>query len=189
LPDYAKTPVWHRDFEASKKTSTKLPSGVKRMLEVLTASAVFVTECSLPQVLHYNAHHPGQYLRHREKGPRNSGLAQTTQQRECVGSAAIKKYVQAGRFQTGREGAKLTNPFNTFWTQKPSTPCWPPDLRLIPRLPNTLNYRAVQPGTASAASVASACLPCNPAGTHALRRVRIATVSTKCLGHHTCRAG
>jgi hypothetical protein len=55
IPDFAKSLVWQKDFEALKN-QYHIAQQQFRMLELLDGQLQFlVTECSLPQLLYYNA--------------------------------------------------------------------------------------------------------------------------------------
>ena len=54
IPDYAKSLVWQKDYEALKN-QYHIAQQQYRMLDLLDGQVQFlVTECSLPQVLYYN---------------------------------------------------------------------------------------------------------------------------------------
>jgi hypothetical protein len=54
IPDYAKSLVWQKDYEALKN-QYHIAQQQFRMLELLDGQVQFlITECSLPQILYYN---------------------------------------------------------------------------------------------------------------------------------------
>lgn len=54
IPDYAKSLVWQKDYEALKN-QYHIAQQQYRMLELLDGQVQFlITECSLPQILYYN---------------------------------------------------------------------------------------------------------------------------------------
>ena len=57
IPDYSKLLVWQKDFEGLKN-QYQIAQRQFEMLDLLDGQVQFlVTECSLPQLLYYNAHY------------------------------------------------------------------------------------------------------------------------------------
>lgn len=107
LPDYAKFLVWHKDHEGLKN-QYQIAQRQHEMIELLDGQVQFlVTECSLPQVLYYNAHYPDNICdiaKTRQKIL--SWHAQHSNVNVLV-QRGDKKYVQTGRFQTEDEARQI----------------------------------------------------------------------------------
>jgi hypothetical protein len=140
LPDYAKTLVWHKDHEALKN-QYQIAQRQNEMLEVLDGQVQFlVTECPLPQLLHYNAHYPDNIcdiaktrLKILEWHKQHNNVNVLTQRGE-------KKYVQAGRFQSEDEARQIDRSIQNMLDEEgiPYT-VLAPDFEAITAFANTLS--------------------------------------------------
>ncbi|MBP6717599.1 MAG: hypothetical protein KA173_01890 [Rhodoferax sp.] len=140
LPDYAKTLVWHRDFEALKN-QYQIAQRQNEMLEVLDGQVQFlVTECSLPQMLHYNAHYPDNIC---DIAKTRLKILEWHQQHHNVNVLAQrgdKKYVQAGRFQSEDEARQIDQSIQRLMdTEGIPYTVVAPDFETITAFANTLN--------------------------------------------------
>lgn len=107
IPDYAKSLVWQKDFEALKN-QYQVAQRQFEMLELLDGQVQYlVTECSLLQVLYYNEHYKENIC----------DIAKTRQQIlswygvhdniNILVERGEKKYSQTGRFQTESEACAI----------------------------------------------------------------------------------
>ena len=99
VPDYAKSLVWQKDFEALKN-QYQIAQRQFEMLELLDGQVQFlVTECSLPQVLYYNEHYPENIC---DVAKTRLKILDWYKQHNNVNilvERGDKKYVHTGRFQ------------------------------------------------------------------------------------------
>lgn len=107
LPDYAKFLVWHKDFEGLKN-QYQIAQRQNEMIALLDGQVQYlVTECSLPQMLYYNAHYPDNICDIAKT--RQTILAWYGQHSNVniLVQRSAKKYVQTGRFQTEDEARQI----------------------------------------------------------------------------------
>jgi len=108
IPDFAKALVWQQDYEALRN-QYQIALQQYRMLEALDGQVQFlVCECSLPQLLYYNEHHPDNIC----------DLDKTRQQilewhgaftnvNVVVQRNPDRRYVRAGRFQDETQAMEM----------------------------------------------------------------------------------
>ena len=99
VPDYAKSLVWQKDFEALKN-QYQIAQRQFQMIELMDGQVQFlVTECSLPQVLYYNEHYPENIC---DVAKTRLKILDWYKQHNNVNilvERGDKKYVHTGRFQ------------------------------------------------------------------------------------------
>lgn len=140
LPDYAKSLVWHKDFEALKN-QYQIAQRQNEMIELLDGQVQFlVTECSLPQVLYYNAHYPDNIC---DIGKTRQKILSWHQQHSNVNvlvQRSDKKYVQTGRFQNEDEARAIDAALKKTLDDEglPYTQV-PPEFEAINAFANSLN--------------------------------------------------
>lgn len=107
IPDYAKSLVWQKDFEALKN-QYQIAQRQFQMIELMDGQVQYlVTECSLPQVLYYNGHYPDNIcdvaktrLKILEWYKRHNNV-------NVLVERGDKKYVHTGRFQDEDEARQI----------------------------------------------------------------------------------
>ncbi len=107
IPDFAKSLVWQKDFEALKNQYF-IAQQQFRMLELLDGQLQYlVTECSLPQLLYYNESYdenicdiPKTRLQILEWYKQHNNV-------NIVVERSDKKYVHTGRFQQEEEARQI----------------------------------------------------------------------------------
>lgn len=100
IPDYAKSLVWQKDYEALKN-QYHIAQQQYRMLELLDGQVQFlITECSLPQILYYNQNYADNIC-DVEKTRKQivEWYRQFNNVNVMVERDADKPYVHTGRFQ------------------------------------------------------------------------------------------
>ncbi|MDP1656680.1 MAG: hypothetical protein Q8K91_01195 [Hylemonella sp.] len=100
IPDYAKSLVWQKDYEALKN-QYHIAQQQFRMLELLDGQVQYlITECSLPQILYYNEHYADNIC-DVEKTRKQivEWYRQFNNVNVVVERDADKPYVHTGRFQ------------------------------------------------------------------------------------------
>jgi len=118
IPDFAKSLVWQKDFEALKN-QYHIAQQQFRMLELLDGQVQYlVTECSLPQLLYYNAHYEENIC----------DVAKTRQQIlawygqhnnvNVVVERSERKYVQTGRFQPEEQARAIDRALRATLTRE-----------------------------------------------------------------------
>ncbi|MDO9196880.1 AAA family ATPase [Rhodoferax sp.] len=99
IPDYAKSLVWQKDFEALKN-QYQIAQRQFQMIELMDGQVQFlVTECSLPQVLYYNEHYAENIC---DVAKTRLKILDWYKQHNNVNilvERGDKKYVHTGRFQ------------------------------------------------------------------------------------------
>nr|WP_304746976.1 hypothetical protein [Rhodoferax sp.] len=99
IPDYAKSLVWQKDFEALKN-QYQIAQRQFQMIELMDGQVQFlVTECSLPQVLYYNEHYAENIC---DVAKTRLKILEWYKQHNNVNilvERGDKKYVHTGRFQ------------------------------------------------------------------------------------------
>ena len=107
IPDYAKSLVWQKDFEALKNQYF-IAQQQFRMLELLDGQLQFlVTECSLPQLLYYNEHFDENIC---DVAKTRLQIRQWYKQHNNVNvlvERGDKKYLTTGRFQDEEEARRI----------------------------------------------------------------------------------
>lgn len=99
IPDYAKSLVWQRDFEALRN-QYQIAQRQYEMINLLDGQVQFlVTECPLPQVLYYNEHYEHNIC---DVAKTREHILEWYRQHNNVNivvERGDKKYVHTGRFQ------------------------------------------------------------------------------------------
>ena len=107
IPDFAKSLVWQKDFEALKNQYF-IAQQQFRMLELLDGQLQYlVTECSLPQLLYYNEHYDENIC---DRAKTRLQILQWYKQHNNVNivvERGDKKYVHTGRFQEEEEARAM----------------------------------------------------------------------------------
>ncbi len=107
IPDFAKSLVWQKDFEALKN-QYYIAQQQFRMLELLDGQLQYlVTECSLPQLLYYNEHYDENIC---DVAKTRQQILQWYKQHDNVNivvERSDKKYVHTGRFQEETEAREI----------------------------------------------------------------------------------
>lgn len=107
IPDYAKSLVWQRDFEALKN-QYQIAQRQFEMLELLDGQVQFlVSECSLPQVLYYNEHYAENIC---DVPKTRAKILQWYKQHNNVNvmvERGDKKYIHTGRFQDEEQARNI----------------------------------------------------------------------------------
>ncbi|MDO8699742.1 MAG: hypothetical protein Q7J75_04890 [Rhodoferax sp.] len=107
IPDYAKSLVWQRDFEALKN-QYQIAQRQFEMLELLDGQVQFlVSECSLPQVLYYNEHYAENIC---DVAKTRAKILQWYKQHNNVNvmvERGDKKYIHTGRFQDEEQARNI----------------------------------------------------------------------------------
>lgn len=99
IPDYAKSLVWQQNFEVLKNQYF-IAQRQFEMLNLLDGQVQFlITECSLPQVLYYNANYPENIC---DVAKTRTQILEWYRQHDNINvfvERGDKKYVHTGRFQ------------------------------------------------------------------------------------------
>ncbi len=99
IPDFAKSLVWQKDFEALKNQYF-IAQQQFNMLELLDGQVQYlVTECSLPQLLYYNEHYEENIC---DVAKTRKQILEWIRQHNNVNvlvERSERKYMQTGRFQ------------------------------------------------------------------------------------------
>ena len=107
IPDYAKSLVWQKDYEALKN-QYQIAQRQFQMIELLDGQVQFlVTECSLPQVMYYNEHYADNIC---DIGKTKRQILEWYKQHNNVNvlvERGDKKYVHTGRFQDEEDAKKI----------------------------------------------------------------------------------
>jgi hypothetical protein len=100
IPDFAKSLVWQRDFEALRNQHF-IAQQQYRMIEILDGQVQFlVTECSLPQLLYYNENYPDNICDvAKTRAQILDWHGQCNNVNLLVERDLDRKYVRSGRFQ------------------------------------------------------------------------------------------
>ncbi|MEY4884084.1 MAG: hypothetical protein RIS34_1938 [Pseudomonadota bacterium] len=140
IPDFAKSLVWQKDFEALKNQYF-IAQQQFRMLELLDGQLQYlVTECSLPQILYYNEHYDENIC---DVGKTRLQILAWYKQHNNVNilvERGDKKYVHSGRFQD-EEGARVIDKALRATLTKERIPftVLAPDIDAINAFANTLD--------------------------------------------------
>lgn len=118
IPDYAKSLVWQKDFEALKN-QYQIAQRQFEMLEMLDGQVQFlVTECSLPQVLYYNEHYAENIC---DVGKTRLQILEWYKQHNNVNilvERGDKKYVHTGRFQDEEQAIDIDRALRQILTRE-----------------------------------------------------------------------
>lgn len=107
IPDFAKSLVWQKDYDALKN-QYHIAQQQFRMLELLDGQVQFlVTECSLPQVLYYNAHHPENICDVAKTRLQILAWYKQHNNVNVLVERGEKKYVHTGRFQDENQAREI----------------------------------------------------------------------------------
>lgn len=108
VPDHAKSLVWRRDYDALKN-QYQIAQAQFTMLELLDGQVEYlVNECSLPQLLYYNAHYPENIC---DVARTRAQILQWYGRHDNINLLVERgagPYVQTGRFQD-EEGARMVD--------------------------------------------------------------------------------
>lgn len=132
IPDYAKSLVWQKDYEALKN-QYQIAQRQFDMINLMDGQVQFlVTECSLPQVLYYNEHYPENIC---DVGKTRHKILEWYKQHNNVNilvERGDKKYVHTGRFQDEEQAIKIDHGLRATLTREglPYT-VLPPDVEAI----------------------------------------------------------
>ncbi len=106
IPDFAKSLVWQKDFEALKNQYF-IAQQQYHMLELLDGQVQYlVTECSLPQLLYYNEHYDENICDVAKTRLQILAWYKQHNNTNVVVERSERKYIQTGRFQH-EEAARL----------------------------------------------------------------------------------
>ena len=107
IPDYAKSLVWQKDYEALRN-QYKIAQQQFQMLELLDGQVQFlVTESSLPQTLYYNEFYPDNIC---DVGKTRKQILDWYKQHKNINimvERGERKYVHTGRFQDEEQAKEV----------------------------------------------------------------------------------
>ena len=107
IPDYAKSLVWQRDFEALKN-QYRVAHQQFEMLDLLDGHVQYlVTECALPQILYYNETYRENIC---DRAKTREHILEWYGQHDNINilvERGEKKYVQTGRMQSEQEACAI----------------------------------------------------------------------------------
>ena len=108
IPDYAKSLVWRKDFEALRN-QYQIAQQQFQMLELLDGQVQYlVTESSLPQILYYNEFYPDNIC---DTGKTRKQILEWYKQHNninvMVERGDERKYVRTGRFQDEEQAKEV----------------------------------------------------------------------------------
>lgn len=108
IPDYAKSLVWRKDFEALRN-QYQIAQQQFQMLELLDGQVQYlVTESSLPQVLYYNEFYPDNIC---DVGKTRKQILEWYRQHNNVNvmveRGSERKYIHTGRFQDEEQAKEV----------------------------------------------------------------------------------
>lgn len=107
IPDFAKSLVWQKDFEALKNQYF-IAQQQFRMLELLDGQVQYlVTECSLPQLLYYNASYDENICDVAKTRLQILAWYKQHNNVNVVVERSERKYVQTGRFQDEQQARRI----------------------------------------------------------------------------------
>ena len=107
IPDFAKSLVWQRDFEALRN-QYHIARQQFRMLELLDGQVQFlVTECSLPQLLYYNASYEENVCDVAKTRKQILDWYKQHDNINIVVERSDRKYVHTGRFQNEEHARRI----------------------------------------------------------------------------------
>lgn len=139
IPDYAKSLVWQRDFEALKN-QYQIAQRQFEMIELLDGQVQYlVTECSLPQVLYYNAHYADNIC---DVAKTRLQILEWYKQHNNINvlvERGDKKYVHTGRFQDEEQARAIDKALRqTLSYEGMHYTVLPPDITAINAFANSL---------------------------------------------------
>ena len=108
IPDYAKSLVWRKDFEALRN-QYQIAQQQFQMLELLDGQVQYlVTESSLPQILYYNEFYPDNIC---DVGKTRKQITEWYKQHNninvMVERGSERKYIRTGRFQDEEQAKEV----------------------------------------------------------------------------------
>ena len=107
IPDFAKSLVWQKDFEALRN-QYHIAQQQFRMLELLDGQVQFlVTECSLPQLLYYNANYEENICDVPKTRRQILDWYKQHNNVNLVVERSDRKYVHTGRFQDEEQARRV----------------------------------------------------------------------------------
>jgi len=107
IPDFAKSLVWQKDFEALRN-QYHIAQQQFRMLELLDGQVQFlVTECSLPQLLYYNASYEDNICDVARTRKQILDWYKQHNNINVVVERSARKYVHTGRFQDEEQARRI----------------------------------------------------------------------------------
>ena len=107
IPDFAKSLVWQKDYEALKN-QYNIAQQQFRMIELLDGQVQFlVTECSLPQILYYNEHHPDNICDIQKTRTQILAWYKQHNNVNVMVERGDKKYIHTGRFQDEEQAKEV----------------------------------------------------------------------------------
>lgn len=132
IPDYAKSLVWQKDFEALKN-QYQIAQRQFQMIELMDGQVQFlVTECSLPQVLYYNEHYAENIC---DVAKTRLKILEWYKQHNNVNilvERGDKKYVHTGRFQDEDQARNIDRAlWQTLTRENMKYTVLPPDMDAI----------------------------------------------------------
>lgn len=139
IPDYAKTLVWQRNYEVLKNQYF-IAQRQSEMLQLLDGQVHFlISECSLPQLLFYNAHYPENIC---DVGKTREQILDWYRQFDNINvlvRRGERPYSHTGRFQTEAEALEVDAGLREILRheQLPYTEL-PPDIEAIRRFADAL---------------------------------------------------
>ena len=107
IPDFAKSLVWQKDYEALKN-QYNIAQQQFRMIELLDGQVQFlVAECSLPQILYYNEHHPDNICDIQKTRAQILAWYKQHNNVNVMVERGDKKYIHTGRFQDEEQAKEV----------------------------------------------------------------------------------
>jgi hypothetical protein len=107
IPDFARSLVWQKDYEALKN-QYNIAQQQFRMLELLDGQVQFlITECSLPQILYYNEHHPDNICDIQKTRTQILAWYKQHNNVNVMIERGEKKYIHTGRFQDEEQAREV----------------------------------------------------------------------------------
>ncbi len=107
IPDFAKSLVWQKDFEALRN-QYHIAQQQFRMLELLDGQVQYlVTECSLPQLLYYNASYDENICDVAKTRKQILDWYKQHNNVNLVVERSDRKYVHTGRFQDEDQARRI----------------------------------------------------------------------------------
>jgi hypothetical protein len=107
IPDFARSLVWQKDYEALKN-QYNIAQQQFRMLELLDGQVQFlITECSLPQILYYNEHHPDNICDIQKTRTQILAWYKQHNNVNVMVERGEKKYIHTGRFQDEEQAREV----------------------------------------------------------------------------------
>lgn len=132
IPDYAKSLVWQRDFEALKN-QYRVAHQQFEMLDLLDGQVQYlVTECALPQILYYNETYRENIC---DRAKTREHILEWYSRHDNINilvERSDKKYVQTGRLQNEQEALAIDRALRELLEHE-NLPyvSMPPDLAII----------------------------------------------------------